>query len=89
MHSAASNLSDERPAAPACSNCGSKTFAISGFVGYTQVYDSGIGKYADYDIDSNSDFATHAVCLDCEADATALFVKHNALDFFTVEPEPA
>ena len=89
MHSAANDLPDERPAAPACPKCGSTTFAISGFVGYTQIYDSGLGKYADYDIDGNADFATRAVCLDCDANATVLFVKRDILDFFAVEPKPA
>ena len=75
--------------AVACPKCGSRTFEISGFVGYTQIYDSDLNRYSDYEIDGNSDFATNAICLDCGADVMMSFVKQNVLDFFAVEPDPA
>ena len=77
----------ESSATCACPKCGGTTFSVSGFVGYTQVYDSHFNSYADYDVDGNSDFATQAVCLDCEADVTRLLRQQHVLDFFDVEPD--
>ena len=70
-----------------CPDRGGTRFSVSGFVGYTQVYDSDLDKYADYDVDGNSDFATHAVCLSCEADVTSLLRRRHVLSFYDVEPD--
>jgi hypothetical protein len=68
---------------PVCPSCGSTEFYVDGFVGYRQPYDAATGEYGVSEPIWEEDYATAAVCAQCENDATELFRKFQVLTFYT------